>query len=859
MRAVNLIPADERGGAGVGAGQLRRQRLRRARRCSACSRSSRSSTASPAADLQTRAPKSRRSTPGRSRRRRRPPSWRPTRASSRCANSACRRSTSSSTRASTGPTPSTNSVACCPDDASLSSLTGTIGASGAGTSSAPSSSTASSGRGPSPPRPRPAASPRSRSAAARTSQTEVAQMLDAPAPDRRRQRSHAAELRQAAHRRWRRAAAASACPPAATHVRDADHLRRRCRAPPATRAREPRRDSDAAGDRRGVRHGSHGSEHAMTGRDRIVLIALVVARRARRRLGARRLARAQEGGQLSAQVSSAQTQLVDRRKRGRAARAPRRPSYPTAYASIVSLGKAVPASEEVPSLIYQLAQATEEKHVEFSSITAGAAARQPEPPAEATPAAVAPRASPRCPSRSSSTAPSSTSKPLPPHQRLRRAHRLRQHGEQRPSARRSRASSSTPAAASGSSKASGRLTRDDHRERLRAARRARALTAGATATLADRRATPSGSASSELGNPSRDRESEPMSDFFASLKADLLDRRLLPILVVLGDRAARRRRLRRAQRRLARARRSPSRRLPPERPRAIGIVTVSHPATPNTAVAETTEGQAAQHHGHRPRSVLAAAAGEASGGDDTRPARAPPRAPPRRLPPGRLPLHRAPAARLHDAEAKPTPAKPKVYVHYHVTACSASCPRGRRHRRAARPLKTYKTCLDEPLPRKSNPQLVFLGVMLRTGKEALIHYRQRSDPARERRCQPSTTQCQAIDLKSGRPSRSNTSTPTASRHLRAEAHSASTRPARPLRARAETPSRDQRTRARTRAPGAELPELRASPQAGGSCSPGTRRSPRAPTPRRSALSHASPRARSERRSLARPLKVPPSK
>jgi len=37
----------------------------------------------------------------------------------------------------------------------------------------------------------------------------------------------------------------------------------------------------------------------------------------------------------------------------------------------VSLGKAVPASEEVPSLMYQLAQATNEKHVQFNSITTG--------------------------------------------------------------------------------------------------------------------------------------------------------------------------------------------------------------------------------------------------------------------------------------------------------------------------------------------------------------------------------------------------------------------------------------------------------------------------------------------------------
>lgn len=46
--------------------------------------------------------------------------------------------------------------------------------------------------------------------------------------------------------------------------------------------------------------------------------------------------------------------------------------YSAAYASIVTLGKAVPTSEELPSLIYQLAQATHQRNVDFSSIAAGA-------------------------------------------------------------------------------------------------------------------------------------------------------------------------------------------------------------------------------------------------------------------------------------------------------------------------------------------------------------------------------------------------------------------------------------------------------------------------------------------------------
>jgi len=40
----------------------------------------------------------------------------------------------------------------------------------------------------------------------------------------------------------------------------------------------------------------------------------------------------------------------------------------------VSLGKAVPPGREVPSLVYQLAQASNQKHVEFSSIVSGSGA-----------------------------------------------------------------------------------------------------------------------------------------------------------------------------------------------------------------------------------------------------------------------------------------------------------------------------------------------------------------------------------------------------------------------------------------------------------------------------------------------------
>jgi hypothetical protein len=108
----------------------------------------------------------------------------------------------------------------------------------------------------------------------------------------------------------------------------------------------------------------------MTGRDRIVIVVLaalaVLA-------AAWLLAVAPErekASKLGAEVSAAQAQLVSAEGQVTSARTAQA-GYATAYASLVKLGKAVPTGQEVPSLIYQLVQASNQKRVEFSSITSG--------------------------------------------------------------------------------------------------------------------------------------------------------------------------------------------------------------------------------------------------------------------------------------------------------------------------------------------------------------------------------------------------------------------------------------------------------------------------------------------------------
>jgi type II secretory pathway component PulM len=100
----------------------------------------------------------------------------------------------------------------------------------------------------------------------------------------------------------------------------------------------------------------------------------------------------EQAAKLATEVSAAKSTLASAESQLASASAAQA-KYQSAYASIVKLGKAVPAGQEVPSLIYQLAQATNEKNVEFASIAAtvpgassGAAAG---PSAAASPSATA--------------------------------------------------------------------------------------------------------------------------------------------------------------------------------------------------------------------------------------------------------------------------------------------------------------------------------------------------------------------------------------------------------------------------------------------------------------------------------------
>jgi Tfp pilus assembly protein PilO len=80
--------------------------------------------------------------------------------------------------------------------------------------------------------------------------------------------------------------------------------------------------------------------------------------------------------QLDAKVSAARAQLASAEGQVASARAAQS-QYSAAYSAVVDLGKAVPPSQEVPALIYQLSQASNEKDVNFDSISSGGGAATP--------------------------------------------------------------------------------------------------------------------------------------------------------------------------------------------------------------------------------------------------------------------------------------------------------------------------------------------------------------------------------------------------------------------------------------------------------------------------------------------------
>ena len=84
----------------------------------------------------------------------------------------------------------------------------------------------------------------------------------------------------------------------------------------------------------------------------------------------------EKAAKIDAEVSAAQAQLSTAQAALSEAKGAQK-QYTTAYASVVKLGQAVPADEEVPSLVYELSAASTERDIEFNSITTPTASSGP--------------------------------------------------------------------------------------------------------------------------------------------------------------------------------------------------------------------------------------------------------------------------------------------------------------------------------------------------------------------------------------------------------------------------------------------------------------------------------------------------
>jgi hypothetical protein len=252
-----------------------------------------------------------------------------------------------------------------------------------------------------------------------------------------------------------------------------------------------------------------------------------------------------------------------------------------------------------------------------------------------------------------------------------------------------------------------------------------------------------------------------MNDFLRSLRSDLLDRRFLPVLVLLG--VALVAALAYAVLGGGSTSQSPvAGSTPATQIRAssgaagpTGVVAISQASPANKAVSETTSG--APRHSGTPRNPFtplpgakkaASPAGGSSGGSSgtssgSSSAGASPSSGSATTPSGGGTAPATPKPRA--------PAKPRYYIHYHVTAQFGVVPaavEGAPPQPAQ--LKTYSDmALNEPLPSKENPQLVYLGVVLSTGRDAAFSLTGEAILHGSATCKPSPTQCQAIELQAG--------------------------------------------------------------------------------------------------------------
>jgi hypothetical protein len=247
-----------------------------------------------------------------------------------------------------------------------------------------------------------------------------------------------------------------------------------------------------------------------------------------------------------------------------------------------------------------------------------------------------------------------------------------------------------------------------------------------------------------------------MSELFGSLACDLRDRRFLPILVLLGVALI-------ASLAFALLSGSGSATSPASAPGAAAsaptgatgavAITKAPESASSQAVAETTDGSS-RHGSGAPRDPFKPLPSSQAGSRSAPAQKASSTPGATKSASGSSPSssesHASNGGGTAPSPSEPSaPAKPRVYIHYHVTAQFGVVPPAAE---GAPPqpaqLKTFPNmALDEALPSKHEPQLVFLGVNLKTGDEAVFGLTGEAILKGAAVCKPSPSQCQAIELQ----------------------------------------------------------------------------------------------------------------
>jgi hypothetical protein len=241
-----------------------------------------------------------------------------------------------------------------------------------------------------------------------------------------------------------------------------------------------------------------------------------------------------------------------------------------------------------------------------------------------------------------------------------------------------------------------------------------------------------------------------MNEFVGAIKSDLLDRRMLPLLVALGvallaavGYAV-----------LGGSSGSSEPPAPTPVPRTIGISVGEAPANPNQPVAETTNGAPVQNAGkaRNPFAPLVAAKAvtATSSAKSTSSAASSSSAPAT----GKAGSGSSSSGEPSGSAQPSKPVQPttRIIIHFHVEAQFGVLPPAPAPGIAPTPptLTTYKNMtIDQALPSKQNAQLVFLGVVLPGGKTAVFAVTGEPILHGNAKCLPSATQCEGIELNPG--------------------------------------------------------------------------------------------------------------